>query len=97
MRKVKKVSVCLSAVAAILIILIAAAFYVTSHVIQKDSVKAKIHTIISKKIGGEVSYDSMNLYFFHRPHVVIRKGEFNIPKKARGRFDSVKVYPKILP
>jgi len=87
----------LSAIVGIIIILIAVAFFAASNLIQKDSVKEKIDTLISKKIGGEVHYESMNLYFFHWPHVVIRKGDFNIPKKVKGSFESVMVYPKILP
>jgi hypothetical protein len=59
--------------------------------------KEKIHSLISKKVGGEVSYQSMNLYFFYWPHVVIKNGEFSVPQKFNGRFDTIVVYPKILP
>ncbi len=77
--------------------MIGVAFFVASKLIQKDSMKEKIHTLISNKVGGEVSYESMNLYFFHWPHVVIRKGQFDIPEKVKGSFDSLMVFPKILP
>lgn len=97
MKRVKKVSIWLSAALLIIVILIGVAFYAASNLIQKDSVKEKIHTIISKKIGGDVHYDSMNLYFFHWPHVVIRNGEFDIPDKVKGSYKSVMVFPKILP
>ena len=97
MRKVKKVSVWLSAAVLVLIMLVGAAFYIASHVIQKESVKQKIHNIISKKIGGDFKYESMNLYFFYWPHAVIRNGEFDIPDKVKGNFESVVVYPQILP
>lgn len=97
MIRVKKVSVWLSAIFLIIIILIGVAFFVASKLIQKDSMKEKIHTLILNKVGGEVSYESMNLYFFHWPHVVIRKGQFDIPEKVKGSFDSLMVFPKILP
>ena len=97
MRKVKKFSIWLSVSLVILIILITAGFYFASNLIQKDSVKEKIHNLISKKVGGEFNYESMNLYFFHWPHVAITKAEISIPGKVEGSFDSVLVYPKILP
>jgi len=97
LKRVKKVSVWLSAALLIIIILIGTAFFVASKLIQKDSMKEKIHTLISNKVGGEVRYESMNLYFFHWPHVVIKEGEFSVPQKFNGRFDTIIVYPKILP
>ncbi len=97
MKRVKKVSIWLSVTVLIIIILIGTAFYIASHLIQKDSIQKKIDTIISKKIGGDVHYESMNLYFFHWPHIVIRKGEFNVPEKVKGSFESLMVFPKILP
>lgn len=97
MKRVKKVTVWLSVTVLIIIVLIGVAFFVASKLIQKDSVKEKIHTIISKKIGGDVNYESMKLKFFHWPHVVIRKGDFNIPGQVKGSFNSIMVYPKILP
>lgn len=97
MIRVKKLSVWLSAIFLIIIILIGVAFFVASKLIQKDSMKEKIHTLISNKVGGEVNYESMNLYFFHWPHVVIRNGQFDIPEKIKGSFDSLMVFPKILP
>ncbi len=97
MRKVKKYSIWLSVSILVLIVLITAGFYVASNFIQKDSVKEKIHTLISEKVGGDVDYESMNLYFFHWPHIAIRNAEISIPEKVEGTFDQVLVYPKILP
>ncbi len=96
MRKVKKFSVWLSISLGIVVILIAGAVFVASKLIQKDSIKEKIHTLISKKVGGDVKYESMNPYFFW-PHIVIKNGEFSVPEKFSGSFDSIVVYPKILP
>lgn len=96
MKRVKKVSIWLSVSLGIIIILLAGAVFVASKIVQKDSVKEKIHTLISKKVGGEVKYESINLYFFW-PHVVIENGEFSVPEKYSGSFDSIVVYPKILP
>ncbi len=97
MRKVKKVSVWLFALFAVLIVLVGAAFYIASNLVQKDSAREKIHNIISNKIGGDVHYDSMNLYFFPRPHAVVGNGEFSVPDKIKGEFQSLVVYPKLLP
>lgn len=97
MRKVKKVSVWLFVAVIVLIVLVGAAFYIASHIIQKDSAREKIHTIISNKIGGDFHYDSMNLYFFPRPHAVVGNGKFSIPDKIKGDFQSLVVYPKLLP
>jgi len=95
-RRVKKFSVWLSISLGIVVILIAGAVFVASKLIQTDSIKEKIHTLISKKVGGDVKYESMNFYFFW-PHIVIKKGEFSVPQKFNGRFDTILVYPKILP
>ncbi len=97
MRKVKKVSVWLFALFAVLIILVGAAFYIASNLVQKDSARENIHTIISNTIGGNFHYDSMNLNFFPRPHAVVGNGEFSIPDKIKGEFQSLVVYPKLLP
>ncbi len=97
MSRIKKFSIWLSVSLGIVLILIALAFFVTSRLVQKESMKEKIHSLISKKVGGEVSYQSMNLYFFHWPHVVIKNAEFSVPQKFNGRFDTIAVYPKILP
>ena len=80
----------------IIVILLAGAVFVASKLVQKDSVKEKIHTLISKKVGGDVKYESMNFYFFW-PHVIIDNGEFSVPEKFSGSFDFIVVYPKILP
>ena len=97
MRKIKKFSIWLSVSLGIILILIASAFFVASQMVQKESTKEKIHTLISKKVGGDVKYESMNLYFFHWPHVLIKNAEISIPDKIEGSFDTVMVYPKILP
>lgn len=97
MTRVKKFSVWLTAILLIIIILVGAAFFAASKLIQKDSIQEKIHTVISNKVGGEVRYESMNLYFFHWPHVVIKEAEFSVPQKFNGRFDTIIVYPKLLP
>ncbi len=97
MRKVKKFSIWLSVSLVIIVVLIAAAFHIASNIIQKDSVKDKIHTIISEKVGADFNYESINLYFFHWPHVAIRNADFTIPGKVEGTFDTVLIYPKILP
>lgn len=97
MSRLKKFSIWLSVSLGIVLILIALAFFITSKLVQKESMKEKIHSLISKKVGGEVSYQSMNLYFFYWPHVVIKNGEFSVPGKFNGRFDTIVVYPKILP
>ena len=96
MSKIKKFSIWLSISLGIIVILIAGAVFVTSKMVQKESMKEKIHTLISKKVGGDVKYESMNLYFFW-PHIVIKNGEFSVPEKFSGSFDSIVVYPKILP
>ncbi|MEM7009493.1 MAG: hypothetical protein AAF462_10205, partial [Thermodesulfobacteriota bacterium] len=97
MSKVKKVSVWLSAAALVLIIIVTAAFFIASNLIQKDSVKDKIHGLIADKVGGDIDYETMTLHFFHRPHVLIKNTELSIPDKFEGTFDTVIVYPKILP
>lgn len=97
MSKIKKFSIWLSVSLGIIVILIAGAFFVASKLIQKDSMKEKIHAIISKKVGGEVKYESMNLYLFHWPHFVVKNGEISIPDKLNGSFDTLVIYPKILP
>jgi hypothetical protein len=78
-----------------LIILITLNF-LASRFINKESIREKVQATVSEKISGEVDFNRADLSIFPFTHVVIHQGEFSIPEKATGSFESVSVRPKIL-
>jgi hypothetical protein len=78
-----------------LIILITLNF-LASRFINKESIREKVQSTVSEKIGGEVDFNRADLSIFPFTHVVIHQGRFSIPDKATGSFESVSVRPKIL-
>ncbi len=97
MRKVKKLSIWVSAGLVIIAILAALSLLIAKKMISREDMKEGILSYLSEKIGGEVEFESLDIKFFHRPHVLIRKGKFSVPGKLEGSFVNLVVYPRILP
>ncbi len=67
------------------------------HFLGSESVKARVEEIISQKLAGQASYQSTDLSFFPRPHIVIEKASVSITETLDGNLAALTVYPKILP
>ncbi|HUI44784.1 MAG TPA: AsmA-like C-terminal domain-containing protein [Nitrospirota bacterium] len=79
-----------------------AAFLVVAIVVapiylNSASVKGRIQDVVSKKLGGKMSYERFDLFFFPRPHVEIKKLLLGYPRTFRGTLQSLSIYPQIMP
>jgi hypothetical protein len=90
----KKIAV---SVFGLLIVLLVAVVYIAPRIINSDSVKEKIVTAASQKLGGDIAFQKIALSLFPRPHADIYEGTVAIPGKASGTVESLTVYPRILP
>lgn len=62
-----------------------------------EPVKQRIIDEFSQKIGGTVETQSIDLFFFPRPSIMLHGGRVSIPEKLSGTFSSLSVYPAVLP
>ncbi len=93
-KKISSCSICgLGLILVFLLIFIIAA----PRLINLDSVKARILTSVSQKVGGELKYQKVDLVFLPRPHAVIHQASLSLPKNIRATVVSLKAYPAILP
>ncbi len=67
------------------------------NLVNRDLMKDQILSVTSVKIGGEVKYKDAHITLFHRPHLVLEGGHVNIPGKLDADFDTLDIYPAILP
>jgi len=81
----------------VLIFLIVVVMVFTPRLINLEMVKNNIKENISKDVGGRITYRSLKLSYFPRPHVVIHKAKISIPDSFTINIQWMKIYPKILP
>ncbi|MEZ4547485.1 MAG: hypothetical protein R3B51_07120 [Thermodesulfobacteriota bacterium] len=65
--------------------------------ISREHVKKEILNYLSARIAGKFDFESIDFQFFHRPRVEISDGSFTIPGEADGTFETLIVYPRVLP
>ena len=76
---------------------IAALILLTQVYINSASVKGSIEAVVSKRLGGTVAYEKLDISLLPRPHVSISKLNIRYPKTFRGTLQSLSIYPQILP
>jgi len=59
--------------------------------------KEKILARVSSKTSAKATYEKIDISLFPLPHVVIHKGSFILAGKIGGTFESISIYPEILP
>ena len=80
---------------AVLLMLFAAAV-VLPRLIDSETLKIKIRSEFSQKVGGEIDFDRLDFSFFPLPHVKLDKASVILPKKFAGSAEMISVTPKIL-
>ena len=65
--------------------------------INLDVVKKRVTARICEKVEGKVTFQRLDFSFFPKPHVLINQGVVFLPEKVNGTFESLRLYPKILP
>jgi hypothetical protein len=81
---------------AFLVMLFAAAV-VLPRLIDSKTLKNKIRSEFSRKVGGKIDFDRLDFSFFPLPHVTLDKASVMLPKKLTGSAEMISVTPKILP
>ena len=65
--------------------------------INMETVKAGILDRASRAAGGTVRYERLELAWFPRPRIVVRRLELAIPHRASGVVESLTLYPSLFP
>ncbi|MGA9261932.1 MAG: AsmA family protein, partial [Desulfobacterales bacterium] len=81
---------------AVLLMLFAAAV-VLPRLIDSETLKNKIRSKFSQKVGGGIDFDRLDFSVFPAPHVTLDKVSVILPKKFAGSAEMISIYPKILP
>lgn len=82
---------------AVIVVVTALSLLLAQKYISREHVKKEILSYLSAKIAGKFDFESIDFQFFHRPRVEIRAGSFSIPEEAEGTFETLIVYPRVLP
>lgn len=96
-RKLRKIAIWSGAALTVIIIIGAVCLYLFTRYVNAELVKSKILTTLSEKTGGIGEIEDISLKYIIPPHVVITGGQFSIPGKLEADFDTLIVYPKIIP
>jgi uncharacterized protein involved in outer membrane biogenesis len=81
---------------AVLIILFLA-LLVLPRLIDSETFKNKIRSELSRKVGGKIDFDRLDVSVFPVPHVTLDKVSVMLPKKLAGSAEMIAVYPRFLP
>jgi hypothetical protein len=65
--------------------------------INGEAVKAGILARASRTAGGTVRYERLDLAWFPRPRIVVRRLELAVPHRAAGTVESLTIYPALFP
>jgi hypothetical protein len=93
MTKRKKI---LFAIAAAFVLLLVCVSVLVPLYLNSTKVKAEIEATVSKKLGGTLSYDRIDLSLFP-PSVAITKLNIGYPRTFRGSLERLSVSPRVLP
>jgi len=81
---------------ALLFILLVALVLLLPSLVNLESTKEKIETLLFRQVGGRVEYQKMDLHYFPRPGVEAHQVTIAIDGKVTGTAKSVQVYPELL-
>ncbi len=95
--KLRKIAIWLGALFTVIIIIGAVCLYLFTRYVNPELIKSKILTVLSEKTGGIGEIQDISLNYIIHPHVVITGGQLSIPDKLDASFETLIVYPKILP
>jgi len=85
------------ALGVILLALLFTLTVVAPRVISSESIKTRIRNGFANAVGGSLDFDRLSIALFPSPGVVVHGASITIPEKGRGTFETLQVYPRILP
>lgn len=65
--------------------------------INGEAFKAGILARFSSGVGGTVRYERLDISWFPRPRIVVRRLELAVPQRASGTIESLTLYPALFP
>ena len=80
-----------------LLALLFAFFLLFPVLVSLDPIKKRVISRISDEVEGNVTFQRLDFSFFPRPHALIDQGVVFVPGRVNGTFETLKLYPKILP
>jgi hypothetical protein len=80
-----------------LLAILFALFLLFPMLVNLDPIKKRVVARISEEVEGKVTFQHLDLSLFPRPHVLIDQGAVFVPERVNGTFETLKLYPKILP
>ena len=82
---------------ALLVALLAALAFLMPRWINGEAVKAGILARASRAAGGSLRCERLDLAWFPRPRIIVRRLEVALPHRAAGTVESLTLYPALFP
>ena len=93
----KKITLGVAGTFGLLAVLLGALAVLMPRWINGEAVKAGILARVSRAAGGTLRYERLDLAWFPRPRIVVRRLELAIPHRAAGTVESLTLYPALFP
>ena len=97
MSKRKKIIIWITGTVGALLVLIFIFLLLAPKLINLGPIRERVLTELSQMVGGEVSFQRVDLSFFPRPEVVIHQASLSIPEITSGNLKVLHAYLKIWP
>ncbi|MCP4578655.1 MAG: AsmA-like C-terminal region-containing protein [Deltaproteobacteria bacterium] len=97
MMKRRKVFYWIGGILSGILLLLCLLLLVAPLLISLDSVHGEIEARFDRETGGQGTFRKVDIYFLPRPHAVIRGGKLSFPGRDTLVFETLTVYPQILP
>ncbi len=78
------------------VVVITALLLVLPQLIDSDSLKAKLQTIIEQQTGGKVEFQQVELSFLPRPSIILHQIKLDLPEQLQGTVGAIQLYPELL-
>jgi hypothetical protein len=80
-----------------MLVLLAAAHWLAPRILNQESVKRNIEAIVSKGLGGKMTYARLDYFIFPRPGIRLRGPDLSIPGSVTGALKSLDIHLEWLP
>ena len=78
-------------------VFLAAVIFLAPFYLNSAPMKGRIEAAASKRLGGTMSYEKLDLSLFPRPYISLTKLNLRYPRTFRGTLQSLNIYPQLLP
>ncbi len=78
------------------VVVITALLLVLPQLIDSDTLKAKLQTIIEQQTGGKVQFQQVELSFLPRPSIILHQIKLDLPEQLQGTVSAIQLYPELL-